>query len=58
MPVKTSLFNHPVLALPFKGSIDGHDQHHNIDDHSLSIGDGFLEWVYILDNRNFGRNFT
>ena len=36
MPVKTSLFNHPVVALPFKGSIDGHDQHHNIDAHSRS----------------------
>ena len=36
MPVKAGLFNHPVMALPFKGSIDRHDQHHNVDDHSRS----------------------
>ena len=32
MPVQTGLFNHQVMAPPFKYTPPGHDQHNNIDD--------------------------
>jgi hypothetical protein len=34
VPIQTSFFNHPVMSFSFEGSIDGHDQHHDIDNNT------------------------
>ena len=34
VPVQTSLFDHQVMTPSLKGSVHGHDQHDNVDDHA------------------------